>query len=79
MEGITQEEFMKHDKEEDCWIQYEGKVYDYSDVTKRHPNMPKTFYSHCGKDTYEAAAKARHSGSSESRVANYGEYLGELI
>jgi len=77
IETISVEELAKHNTEQDCWIVYEGKVYDFTD-TKMHPNMAKTFYSHCGKLSFEEAAKSRHSTSSESRVDNYGEYIGEL-
>ena len=76
-EKITLEELAKHSTEQDCWIVYEGKVYDFTD-TKMHPNMAKAFYSHCGKLSFEEAAKARHSISSESRVDNYGEFVGVL-
>ena len=34
---ITQTELAKHWKKNDCWISYEGKVYDISDYTSRHP------------------------------------------
>ncbi len=75
---ITVEELETHNAEEDCWIGYEGKVYDLTGADI-HPNMAKTFWSHCGTvDSFEIAAKARHSGSSENRVANYGDLVGEI-
>jgi len=74
---ITMEEFRKHNTEEDCWVFYKHKVYDYSSAPK-HPNMPKTIYSHCGELTFEYSAKQQHSGSNENRVANYGTVLGFL-
>jgi cytochrome b involved in lipid metabolism len=77
IEPITVEELSKHNTEQDCWVVYEGKVFDFTD-TKMHPNMAKVFFSHCGKLSFEEAAKARHSKSSESRVDNYGEYVGVL-
>jgi cytochrome b involved in lipid metabolism len=78
-QGITAEELAKHNSFKDCWVVYEGKVYDITDAPT-HPNMPKTFWSHCGNLTsFEEAAKARHSSSSEDRVSNYGIYIGELI
>jgi len=76
---ISIEELAKHDHEGDCWVVYEGNVYDYSNA-KMHPNMAKTFYSHCGNLTsFEEAAKAKHGGkSSEERTANYGTLIGEV-
>jgi predicted heme/steroid binding protein len=74
---VQLEEFLKHNTEEDCWIVYEGKIYDYTDAP-RHPNMDKVFFQHCGKPSgFEEGAKAKHSGSSEERVANFGTYIGD--
>jgi len=75
---VKLDEFLKHNAPEDCWIVYEGKVYDYSDAP-RHPNMDKTFFAYCGKTTgFEQGAKAKHASSSEDRVSNFGTYLGEV-
>ncbi|MBD3313592.1 hypothetical protein GF345_04070 [Candidatus Woesearchaeota archaeon] len=75
---ISLEELSQHSTEDDCWIVYEGMVYDFTGASM-HPNMAKTFYSHCGHpSSFEEAAKARHSGSSEERVSLYGDLLGEL-
>lgn len=77
--GINKAELSIHNAPEDCWIVYEGKVYDYSDAP-RHPSMDKTIYAHCGKTTgFEEGAKARHGRSSAERVSNYGPYIGDLI
>jgi len=76
--SVTKEEFLKHNTPEDCWIIYEGKIYDYSDAP-RHPKIDETFFQHCGKPSgFEQGAKAQHSASSEDRVANYGTYVGDV-
>jgi len=67
-----------HNISNDCWIVYEGKIYDFTDA-KLHPNMAKTFWSHCGKVSgFEEGAKSQHSSSSEERVLNFGKYIGVL-
>ncbi len=74
--SVTMEEFLKHNTPEDCWIIYEGKIYDYTDAP-RHPKMDETFFKHCGKPSgFEQGAKSAHKKSSEERVANYGTYVG---
>ncbi|MBD3164639.1 hypothetical protein GF323_05560 [Candidatus Woesearchaeota archaeon] len=75
---ITAEEFSEHDNEGDCWIVYEGKVYDISGSAD-HPNMMETFWKHCGKTSgFEQGAKSRHSGSSQSRLERFGDYVGDI-
>ena len=76
--SITSKELAEHNTGGDCWIIYEGKVYDYSEA-QMHPAMAKTFYSHCGDIAgFGQGAKSQHSGSSQTRVANYGDYIGDL-
>lgn len=75
---INLEELAKHNSKEDCWIVYEGRVYDITNPPK-HPSMEKSFFRHCGKTSgFEEGAKGRHAGSNEQRVLNYGTYAGEL-
>ena len=78
MKIISIEELSEHDNEADCWIVYEGYVFDFSEADM-HPNMAKTFYQYCGEiDGFEEGAKTRHSGSNVERVENFGKFLGEL-
>lgn len=75
---ITIEELAMHSSEDDCWVAYEGNVYDFTNAPM-HPNMAKTFYSHCGDLSFEAAAKAKHNArSSGERAANFGTFVGVL-
>jgi cytochrome b involved in lipid metabolism len=68
----------EHNTEDDCWIVYEGKVYNYTDAP-RHPNMDKVFFAYCGKISgFGEGAKNRHSNSNEDRVSNFGTYVGEV-
>jgi len=70
--------FANHNTPEDCWIVYGGKVYDITN-SQMHPNMAKTFFSHCGEITgFEEGAKTQHSASSEERLLRFAEYVGVL-
>ena len=76
---ITEDELVKHDYFKDCWIVYEGRVYDFTDADI-HPNMVVAFFSHCGKISgFEEGAKDQHSSSNQGRVERYGIYVGELV
>ena len=75
--SITAKELAKHDSFNNCWVVYEGKVYDVTDAPT-HPNMQKTFWDHCGNTTsFEEAAKSKHGA--RGGVVNYGIFVGELI
>jgi len=43
------EEVNKHNSEEDCWLVYEGRIYDVTQYAKVHPGGRKIFLSK-GKD-----------------------------
>lgn len=47
---ITFEEFQKHDKVSDCWIQIEDMVFDVSEFMHKHPGGIKTMLSLGGRD-----------------------------
>lgn len=46
---FTREEIEKHDKEDDCWIVVDGKVYDVTSVLSWHPGGKSAIMNHAGK------------------------------
>jgi cytochrome b involved in lipid metabolism len=46
---ISLEEVAKHDKENDCWTIYQGRVYDVTKYAPVHPGGKKIFLGK-GKD-----------------------------
>jgi nitrate reductase (NAD(P)H) len=46
---FTREEIEKHDKEDDCWIVVDNKVFDVSSVLAWHPGGKTAIMSHAGK------------------------------
>jgi nitrate reductase (NAD(P)H) len=46
---FTREEIEKHDKEDDCWIVVDNKVYDATSVLEWHPGGKSAVLSHAGK------------------------------
>lgn len=45
---FTREEIEKHDKEDDCWIVVDGKVYDATSVMAWHPGGKAPIMAHAG-------------------------------
>ncbi|OCL15197.1 hypothetical protein AOQ84DRAFT_225138 [Glonium stellatum] len=46
---FTRQEIEKHDKEDDCWIVVNGKVYDATSVLSWHPGGKSAILGHAGK------------------------------
>lgn len=46
---FTREEIEKHDKQDDCWIVVDGKVYDATSVLDWHPGGAAAILGHAGK------------------------------
>lgn len=46
---FTRQEVEKHDKENDCWIVVDGKVYDATSVLEWHPGGKSAILNHAGK------------------------------
>lgn len=47
---ITIQEFVKHDKIDDCWVVIHGKVYDLTDFIRNHPGGVDKIMRFAGKD-----------------------------
>lgn len=50
---FTREEIEKHDKDDDCWIVVDNKVYDVTSVLAWHPGGKTSIMTHAGKCHYE--------------------------
>ncbi|KAH7066591.1 hypothetical protein BKA63DRAFT_495511 [Paraphoma chrysanthemicola] len=46
---FTRQEIEKHDREDDCWIVVDGKVYDATSVMQWHPGGKAAVLGHAGK------------------------------
>lgn len=51
---FTMAEVKKHDKESDCWIVMEGRVYDVTHWLQRHPGGSDRILLYAGKDASDA-------------------------
>lgn len=73
---FTRQEIEKHDKEDDCWIVVDGKVYDATSVLEWHPGGKAAVLGHAGEhhdlmDCVESEADAVYRQSTcrnEQRV-----------
>jgi nitrate reductase (NAD(P)H) len=54
---FTRQEIEKHDKEDDCWIVVDGKVYDATSVLEWHPGGKSAVLGHAGKVHAETSSE----------------------
>jgi cytochrome b involved in lipid metabolism len=50
---FSKEEIAKHNKEDDCWIIIDDKVYDVSPFVSQHPGGVGAITKNAGKDSSE--------------------------
>jgi len=78
--NLSLSEISKHNKNVDCWLIINNKVYDISSYLNIHPGGASTITAYCGKDgTKGFADKDRgtpHSNRADSLLNNY--YLGDV-
>jgi len=84
---LSVEEIAKHNKQTDCWILINGKVYNITSYFGSHPGGSGTMALTCGKDATAAyytqdpyattsSSRSAHSSKAKSLLDNY--YLGDL-
>lgn len=78
--GVTTTELAKHNSESDCWINYNGRVFDVTTFLPVHPGGVDKIAEFCGKASgFDAAFKAQHGTSKvEDLETKAGKLQGEL-
>ena len=77
IEGVTQEELASHNSEDDCWISYDGAVYDITDFLPIHPGTAAAIAPYCGtSEDFAQAFNAQHGTSKVKKLEKEGEYKG---
>lgn len=77
--AITQEILSQHNKQSDCWVAYDGKVYDVTSFLPKHPGSAAAIAPHCG--TYESftnAFEGQHGRSKVSNLMKVGTLMGDF-
>jgi cytochrome b involved in lipid metabolism len=72
--GYTLEEVTKHFSKEDCWLASNGKVYDVTSFTDKHPGG-EAILQGCGKDMSEFF-NTKHAKQSKEQLPAF--YIGDL-
>jgi len=77
--GISNEELLKHNGENGCWVVYNGKVYDVTDYLTRHPGGKNKISQNCGTKTqFEEQFTNQHGTSKVSLLMNVATFIGDF-
>lgn len=74
---ISIEEFVKHNKKNDCWIAINGKVYDFTEFIPNHPGGEAPLINHAGYDGTKIYEKIHAKGTIEKFLPE-DKFLGLL-
>mmetsp|Transcript_28788 Transcript_28788/g.40472 ORF Transcript_28788/g.40472 Transcript_28788/m.40472 type:complete len:153 (-) Transcript_28788:1172-1630(-) len=69
LQSVSMEELQRHNTANDCWVIYDGDVYDMTDYAKRHPGGSSIITKYAGTDA-TAAYKQFHKLSLLNTVRN---------
>ena len=68
-----------HNKQSDCWIAYDGKVYDVTSFLPRHPGSAAAISPFCGtSDGFTQAFTAKHGTSKVGNLMKVGTLIGDF-
>lgn len=77
--SISLEALSKHNSMNDCWVAYNGKVYDISSFLPVHPGSAGAIAPYCGtSDEFTQAFTAQHGKSQVSRLMRVGLLIGDF-
>ncbi|KFK28993.1 hypothetical protein AALP_AA7G074900 [Arabis alpina] len=72
----SMEEAATHNKQDDCWLVIDGKVYDVTSYMDDHPGGDDVLLAATGKDATDEFEDAGHSKSARELMEKY--FIGEL-
>lgn len=76
---ITKEELAIHSIATDCWVSYDGNVYDITDWLPRHPGSADAIKPYCGtSDQFQTAFERQHGQFHVDRLKTEGIFKGNL-
>lgn len=76
---IAREVLAAHNTQDDCWVSYQGEVYDVSAFLPKHPGSAAAIIPYCGKaEKFEAAFTGQHAERNVPVLKSEGTFMGIL-
>lgn len=76
--GITSNVLSQHSSRSDCWIVFEGKVYDLTSFLPKHSGGVQAIAQYCGTNGFENAFIGQHGRSKISMLMKVGTLIGDF-
>ena len=77
--SILLSELSNHDSKLDCWVAYDGKVYDITSFLPKHPGSSARIEPYCGTaDEFKQAFEKQHGKSKVSNLMRMGVLMGDF-
>ena len=70
--------FTQHNTTTDCWIVYQGKIYDITSYLPRHPGGEQKIAQFCGTTQFEEAFLKKHGTSKVTTLMKVGVFIGDF-
>ncbi len=78
--GISQSELALHNSGSDCWVAYEGNVYDITKFLPKHPGSAAAIIPYCGTaQEFADAFTDQHGKSQVKTLVSQGTLKGDLL
>jgi cytochrome b involved in lipid metabolism len=75
---ISSEELSSHNNAADCWVTYQGKVYDLTTWITKHPGGINAILPNCGNTGFEEAFIAKHGSTKAALFAKVAILMGDF-
>jgi|SRR3989344_4377276 len=77
--GVSLSELSNHNTESDCWVAYDGKVYDITSFLPNHPGSARAIAPYCGtSDSFKNAFERKHGTSKVQTLMSIGVLMGDF-
>ena len=77
--GVTESVLADHNSETDCWVAYQGKVYDITSWLQKHPGGVNAILPYCGTSSqFEEAFTKKHGTTKVALLMKVGIFMGDL-
>jgi cytochrome b involved in lipid metabolism len=76
---ITLDSLSEHNSLQDCWVAYDGKVYDITSFLPKHPGLVVTIIPFCGMiDDFKNAFEGKHETNQVANLMRVGTLMGDF-